>query len=102
MAVHIIVKSAIAHLAMPYILHALGPFLRARFKLHRGSDYDIVSALSKYGIPQQELPFGQVATPLAVAPQPLDKGIKSAWLEAGAKTKTACHARGYIGIAFEA
>jgi hypothetical protein len=67
MAVHFIVKSPIAHLAIPYILHALGPFLRTRSKLHEGSDYDIASALSKYGISQEELPFGQ-APPLVTAP----------------------------------
>ena len=54
--VHLVIRSCIIELALPYILHALGKDLRARFRAHSEFDAPVLEGLKEYGISSNLIP----------------------------------------------
>jgi CRAL/TRIO domain len=54
--VHVIEHSSLFSLIQPHVLHSLGPDLRRRLRMHQGSDIQVLSSLSEYGIVASNFP----------------------------------------------
>jgi hypothetical protein len=54
--IHVVNRSALLDLIMPYVLFAMGKHFRARVLTHRGTKQEIREKLAEYGISESSLP----------------------------------------------
>lgn len=71
--VHLLIKSHVIELALPFLLHAMGKNLRARFRIHEAAAAkQCMADLKEYGISSQQLPIEIGGT--------LDRNSQQQWI----------------------
>lgn len=54
--VHLLIKSVVVKIVLPFLLHAMGKDLRARFRIHSESNAQLIDELKDYGITAEQIP----------------------------------------------